>query len=105
MTPAVLRGPATEAVPALLLRPWREDEGDGGGEGRLLADVALKAAVPTPGTAEVGYWTAPHARSLGVASQALEILTKGAFASYGDKRAAVPGAAAPGGEPRSVPGR
>ncbi|MFF8643875.1 GNAT family N-acetyltransferase [Streptomyces sp. NPDC015345] len=112
MTPAVLRGPATEAVPALPPRPWREeagrrpatqrqgradgtylgftvaeDEGDGGGEKRLLADVALKRTVPTPGTAETGYRTAPHARGRGVASRAPGIRTDWAFASKGHPHA------------------
>ncbi|WP_399926929.1 hypothetical protein [Streptomyces kanamyceticus] len=64
-----------------------EDEGDGGDDGRLLADVALKRAVPAPGTAEAGYRTAPHARGRGVASRALEIRTESAFASKGHPHA------------------
>ncbi|MFH8293422.1 hypothetical protein [Streptomyces sp. NPDC018059] len=63
-----------------------EDEGDGG-QGRLLANVALKTAVPTPGTAEAGYRTAPHARDRGVASRAPGIRTDWAFAPKGHPHA------------------
>ncbi|MER8182854.1 GNAT family N-acetyltransferase [Kitasatospora sp. NPDC094015] len=50
-----------------------------GGEGRLAGHVVLKGAVPGASSAEVGYWTAPHARGLGVAPRALDALTDWAF--------------------------
>ncbi|MFD8806891.1 GNAT family N-acetyltransferase [Streptomyces sp. NPDC059597] len=42
---------------------------------RLVGHVVLKVASPGDGTAEVGYWTAAHARGRGVAPRAVEALT------------------------------
>jgi RimJ/RimL family protein N-acetyltransferase len=53
-----------------------------GSEGRLLGHVVLK--IPGSGTssAEVGYWTAAHARGRGVAPRAVRALTDWAFATF-----------------------
>ena len=50
--------------------------------GTLVGNVALKRPDPAAGTAEVGYWTAAYARGRGIAPQALESLTRWAFASF-----------------------
>ncbi|MFC7548158.1 GNAT family N-acetyltransferase [Plantactinospora sp. GCM10030261] len=42
---------------------------------RLWGNVVLKRPDPAGGSAEVGYWTAAHARGRGVAPQALAALT------------------------------
>lgn len=54
----------------------------GTGENRLLGNVVLKGARPGRPSAEVGYWTAAHARGQGVAPRALEALTSWAFATF-----------------------
>jgi RimJ/RimL family protein N-acetyltransferase len=133
-TTVVLRTAATTSTPALLLRPWQDDDveslieafrdpalrrwtrvplenvddahrwlalqragwenrqrisfavlADGGGDdsGRLLGNVVLKSLDPAVGSAEVGYWTAAHARGRGVAPRALEALTGWAFDAFG----------------------
>ncbi|MEW2133026.1 GNAT family N-acetyltransferase [Streptomyces sp. NPDC005435] len=46
-------------------------------DGRLVGHAVLKVA--GDGTAEVGYWTAAHARGRGVAPRALEALTEWAL--------------------------
>ncbi|WP_301127140.1 GNAT family N-acetyltransferase [Streptomyces cacaoi] len=51
----------------------------GGGEGRLAGNVVMKRTGSSRESAEVGYWTAAHARGRGVASRALEALTGWAF--------------------------
>ncbi|MFK0256587.1 GNAT family N-acetyltransferase [Streptomyces sp. NPDC090445] len=57
----------------------------GGPEGRRpLGNVVLKAAAPDTGSAEVGYWTAAHARGRGVAPRAVQALTDWAFTSFAD---------------------
>ncbi|GAA3692116.1 GNAT family N-acetyltransferase [Nonomuraea antimicrobica] len=55
-----------------------EDQ-SGTGEGRLVGNVVMKRTGPRQESAEVGYWTAAHARGRGVAPRALEALTKWAF--------------------------
>ncbi|MCT4356853.1 GNAT family N-acetyltransferase [Streptomyces sp. Je 1-79] len=52
-------------------------------DGRLVGHVALKDVAPGAQAAEVGYWTAAHARGRGVASRALEAVTGWAFATFG----------------------
>lgn len=47
--------------------------------GRLVGDVVIKRTGPSHESAEVGYWTAAHARGKGVAPRALEVLTNWAF--------------------------
>ncbi|KOV97126.1 acetyltransferase [Streptomyces sp. NRRL B-1140] len=47
--------------------------------GRLAGNVVLKEASFGKPSAEVGYWTAAHARGRGVAPRALEALTGWAF--------------------------
>ncbi|MFD7430576.1 GNAT family N-acetyltransferase [Streptomyces sp. NPDC059818] len=54
----------------------------GPGEGRLVGSVALKGAGSGRESAEVGYWTAAHARGRGVAPRALEALTGWAFDTF-----------------------
>ncbi|MFJ9589541.1 GNAT family N-acetyltransferase [Streptomyces acidicola] len=49
--------------------------------GQLVGDVVLKGVVPGKPSAEVGYWTAAHARGRGFAYRALEALTGWAFAT------------------------
>jgi RimJ/RimL family protein N-acetyltransferase len=51
----------------------------GTGEGRLAGEVVLKRTGAGRESAEVGYWTAAHARGRGVAPRALEALTGWAF--------------------------
>ncbi|MFJ9344151.1 GNAT family N-acetyltransferase [Streptomyces sp. NPDC101733] len=46
---------------------------------RPLGNVLLKGVAVGKPTAEVGYWTAPHARGLGVAPRAVEAVTAWAF--------------------------
>ncbi|MYQ44359.1 GNAT family N-acetyltransferase [Streptomyces sp. SID4985] len=48
-------------------------------DGRLVGHVVLKVPAPGNGTAEVGYWTAAHARGRGVAPRAVGALTEWAF--------------------------
>jgi RimJ/RimL family protein N-acetyltransferase len=50
---------------------------------QLLGNVVLKEVTPTTPKAEVGYWTAAHARGRGVAPRALEALTDWAFDTFG----------------------
>ncbi|MER8041747.1 GNAT family N-acetyltransferase [Streptomyces sp. NPDC094032] len=50
--------------------------------GRLAGNVVLKRAAAAGHTAEVGYWTAAHARGRGVAPRALEALTAWAFHTF-----------------------
>ncbi len=57
--------------------------GGGDGDGRLVGGVVLKGAAPGAPAAEVGYWTAAHARGRTVAPRALEALTGWAFATFG----------------------
>ncbi|WP_330289277.1 GNAT family N-acetyltransferase [Streptomyces sp. NBC_00576] len=51
----------------------------GPGQGELVGQVVLKCVAPGKRSAEVGYWTAAHARGRGVAPRALEALTVWAF--------------------------
>ncbi|MGW6916369.1 GNAT family N-acetyltransferase [Kitasatospora sp. NPDC054939] len=51
--------------------------------GPLVGNVVLKRADPGGPSAEVGYWTAAHARGKGVAPRALEALTAWAFDRLG----------------------
>jgi RimJ/RimL family protein N-acetyltransferase len=50
-----------------------------GVEGQLAGHVVLKNVTPGASSAEVGYWTAAHARGRGVAPRALQALTHWAF--------------------------
>ncbi|QUX27435.1 GNAT family N-acetyltransferase [Nocardiopsis akebiae] len=50
---------------------------------QLAGNVVLKEVAPGKPAAEVGYWTAAHARGRGVASRALEALTSWAFDTFG----------------------
>ncbi|MGI5451917.1 GNAT family N-acetyltransferase [Streptomyces sp. CA-249302] len=50
--------------------------------GRLAGHMVLKIVKPGTGSAEVGYWTAAHARGRGVAPRALEALTEWAFTGF-----------------------
>ncbi|MFF4833862.1 GNAT family N-acetyltransferase [Streptomyces sp. NPDC001315] len=53
-----------------------------GADGRLAGHVVLKRPVPDASSAEVGYWTAAHARGRGVAPRALHALTDWAFGAF-----------------------
>lgn len=53
-----------------------------GAGGLLAGHVVLKDVVPGAGSAEVGYWTAPHARGRGIAPRALRALTDWAFTTF-----------------------
>ncbi|GGX07382.1 GNAT family N-acetyltransferase [Streptomyces lomondensis] len=57
---------------------------DRGDEGELAGHVVLKNVAPGAPTAEVGYWTAAHARGRGVAPRALRALTDWAFTAFAD---------------------
>ncbi|MFC4328114.1 GNAT family N-acetyltransferase [Streptomyces andamanensis] len=50
---------------------------------RLAGHVVLKDLAPGSPSAEVGYWTAAHARGRGVAPRALDALTGWAFTAFG----------------------
>ncbi|WP_435877927.1 GNAT family N-acetyltransferase [Streptomyces kurssanovii] len=50
----------------------------------LVGNVVLKEVASGKPSAEVGYWTTAHARGRGVASRALEVLTRWAFDTFGD---------------------
>ncbi|MEU8827028.1 GNAT family N-acetyltransferase [Streptomyces sp. NPDC048636] len=58
------------------------EEESGAGERRLAGEVVLKRTDTGRESAEVGYWTAAHARGRGVAPRALEALTHWAFATF-----------------------
>ena len=51
--------------------------------GQLVGNVVLKEVALIKPSAEVGYWTAAHARGRGVASRSLEALTGWAFDTLG----------------------
>ncbi|WP_406276522.1 GNAT family N-acetyltransferase [Streptomyces sp. NBC_00191] len=51
--------------------------------GQLVGNVVLKDVTTGEPSAEVGYWTAAHARGRGVAPRALELLTSWAFDTFG----------------------
>ncbi|KAB8165694.1 GNAT family N-acetyltransferase [Streptomyces sp. 3MP-14] len=53
-----------------------------GTDGRLLGNVVLRNVMPGTSSAEVGYWTAAHARGRGVAPRALQALTDWAFTAF-----------------------
>ncbi|MYS91757.1 MULTISPECIES: GNAT family N-acetyltransferase [Streptomyces] len=56
-----------------------EQPGAPGLEGPLVGHVVLTRRTPDAATAEIGYWTAAHARGLGVAPRSLRALTEWAF--------------------------
>ncbi|RAJ77004.1 RimJ/RimL family protein N-acetyltransferase [Streptomyces sp. PsTaAH-137] len=49
---------------------------------QLVGNVVLKKVTSEEPAAEVGYWTAAHARGRGVAARALEALTNWAFDAF-----------------------
>ncbi|MGW9494644.1 GNAT family N-acetyltransferase [Streptomyces prasinus] len=53
-----------------------------GAGARLVGNVVLKYAARGSGSAEVGYWTAAHARGRGVAPRALGALADWAFTAF-----------------------
>ena len=55
----------------------------GSPHGQLVGNVVVKEVAPGKASAEVGYWTAAHARGRGVAPRALEALTGWAFDALG----------------------
>lgn len=55
-------------------------------QGQLVGNVVLKEVASGKPSAEVGYWTAAHARGRGVAPRALEALTGWAFDTLGAGR-------------------
>lgn len=57
---------------------------DGAPGGRLVGHVVVKRGASDNASAEVGYWTAAHARGRGVAPRALRTLTEWVFASFPD---------------------
>ncbi|MFE7598667.1 GNAT family N-acetyltransferase [Streptomyces sp. NPDC057494] len=59
------------------------EDHSGTGETRLAANVVMKRTGPGQESAEVGYWTAAHARGRGVAPRALEALSGWAFDAFG----------------------
>ncbi|MBL1100865.1 GNAT family N-acetyltransferase [Streptomyces sp. 205] len=59
-----------------------QEEQSGTGEGRLAGEVVMKRTGPSQESAEVGYWTAAHARGRGVAPRALDALTSWAFDAF-----------------------
>jgi RimJ/RimL family protein N-acetyltransferase len=61
------------------------EDGGANGAGHVIGGVVLKGFEAGKDTAEVGYWTAAGARNRGVASQALQMLTRWAFDSLGPR--------------------
>ncbi|MEW2086770.1 GNAT family N-acetyltransferase [Streptomyces sp. NPDC005283] len=57
-----------------------------GAEGQLAGHAVLKNGAPGASSAEVGYWTAAHARGRGVAPRALQALTYWAFTAFPGNR-------------------
>ncbi|MDG9709010.1 GNAT family N-acetyltransferase [Streptomyces sp. DH10] len=53
-------------------------------EGEVVGHAVLKDVAPGSSSAEVGYWTAAHARGRGVAPRALRALTDWAFTTFAD---------------------
>jgi RimJ/RimL family protein N-acetyltransferase len=53
-----------------------------GDEAELVGHAVLKNVTPGAPSAEVGYWTAAHARGRGVAPRSLEALTDWAFTTF-----------------------
>ncbi|MEV6331876.1 GNAT family N-acetyltransferase [Streptomyces sp. NPDC051909] len=53
-----------------------------GGAARMVGHAVLNGVAPGASSAEVGYWTAAHARGRGVAPRALRALTDWAFATF-----------------------
>ncbi|MEV0643111.1 GNAT family N-acetyltransferase [Streptomyces sp. NPDC050619] len=60
------------------------EPGDQRADGELVGHVVLKRGASDAASAEVGYWTAAHARGRGVAPRALETLTDWAFTAFAD---------------------
>ncbi|GAA3130335.1 RimJ/RimL family protein N-acetyltransferase [Kribbella aluminosa] len=56
--------------------------GDGPSTERVLGNVVLKEFADDGATAEVGYWTAVHARGQSLAPRALDVLTEWAFGAF-----------------------
>lgn len=56
-----------------------------GGDGPLVGHAVLKNVAPGLASAEVGYWTAAHARGRAVAPRALDALSDWAFSAFGDE--------------------
>ncbi|MFB9238272.1 GNAT family N-acetyltransferase [Plantactinospora siamensis] len=63
----------------------REELPDGG-PGRVLGHVVLRRVTPEADIGEVGYWTAGWARGRGVASRALDGLSRWGFDALGLRR-------------------
>ncbi|MGY3203850.1 GNAT family N-acetyltransferase [Streptomyces sp. TE5632] len=59
-----------------------QETGVPGSAPRLVGNAVLKCAARGSGSAEVGYWTAAHARGRGVAHRALTALTGWAFEAF-----------------------
>lgn len=57
-------------------------DGDPAADGRLVGHAVLKRPARDGPSAEVGYWTAGHARGSGVAPRALDALTSWAFDTF-----------------------
>ncbi|WP_328538478.1 GNAT family N-acetyltransferase [Streptomyces sp. NBC_00344] len=51
-------------------------------DGRLAAQLVVKRSEPGSPSAELGYWTAAHARGRGVAGRALETVSAWAFERF-----------------------
>ncbi|MDT0342421.1 GNAT family N-acetyltransferase [Streptomyces litchfieldiae] len=60
-----------------------EAQVEGAGQ-RLVGHVVLKNVTPGAAAAEVGYWTAAHARGRGIAPRALRTVTDWAFTTFAD---------------------
>ncbi|MGI5378150.1 GNAT family N-acetyltransferase [Streptomyces sp. CA-251387] len=60
------------------------EPGTSGNGERLVGHVVLKRPASGSPSAEVGYWTAAHARGRGVAPRALQALTDWAFTTFAD---------------------
>ncbi len=54
------------------------------GDGAPVGHVVLKGRTPGAASAEVGYWTVAAARGRGVATGAVEALSRWAFETFGD---------------------
>lgn len=97
--PALRRGASGPMESAEDVRAWLELQGrgwitgerlafavraeyPGPGGGRLAGSVVIKRDVSGQGATEAGYWTAAHARGCGVATRALETVTRWTFETF-----------------------
>lgn len=85
------RSDAEEHVTRNTADGWRAGDGSSFAvtdsvTGALLASIGLARFDPRARVAEVGFWTAPEARNKGVATQAVQVVTRWTFEALGVER-------------------